>query len=171
MLALAISEGIRLCMSHHVYCLGDRIFLQLSGGPIGLELTGAVSRPFMKRWDKLYLDKVKNAGINIVLYKRYVDDSNQIAVVPPAGSVYDKVRNKVEVKQHQHQQQESDISEDERLVRILLEIANTVIECIKMEGDTPSRNGDGKLPILDMKTWTDNTGTILYQHYEKPVSS
>ena len=72
MLALAISEGIRACMSHHVYCLGDRIYLQLSCGPIGLELTVAVSRPFMWRWDKLYLGKVKNAGINIILYKSYL---------------------------------------------------------------------------------------------------
>ena len=40
-----------------------------------------------------------------------------------------------------------------------------------MEGDWPSKNSDRKLPILDMKTWTDHEGTILYQHYEKPVSS
>ena len=40
-----------------------------------------------------------------------------------------------------------------------------------MEGDWPSKNRDGKMPILDMKVWTDNEGTILYQHYEKAVSS
>ena len=74
--AIAVSEGVRVCMENHVYCLGDRVFLQLSGGPIGLELTGAVSRPFMARWDRMYLENVERAGMKIILYERYVDDSN-----------------------------------------------------------------------------------------------
>ena len=40
-------------LSSHAYTVGDDIFLQEDGGPIGLELTGALSRPFMRRWDKL----------------------------------------------------------------------------------------------------------------------
>ena len=47
MLGIAISRGVRTCMENHVYCMGDRVFLQKAGGPIGLELTGAVSRAFM----------------------------------------------------------------------------------------------------------------------------
>merc|ERR1711860_158803 len=52
MIALVVAEGVRICMENHVYCVGDRIFQQQSGGPIGLELTGAVSRPFMAKWDR-----------------------------------------------------------------------------------------------------------------------
>ena len=63
------------------------------------------------------------------------------------------------------------INADERLAKILLDIANSVLPCVKMEGDWPSKNADGKLPILDMKVWTNRDGTILYQHYEKQVSS
>ena len=40
-----------------------------------------------------------------------------------------------------------------------------------MEGDWPSKNEDKKLPILDMKVWVDEEGMLLYQHYEKDVSS
>ena len=41
-----------------------------------------------------------------------------------------------------------------------------------MEYDTPSRNANKKMPILDMKVWLDNnTGNILFQHYEKPTAS
>ena len=54
MLAIAIAEGVQLCMENHVYCVGDQTFLQTKGGPIGLELTGAISRVFMHRWDQLY---------------------------------------------------------------------------------------------------------------------
>ena len=40
-----------------------------------------------------------------------------------------------------------------------------------MEADWISKNRDGKMPILDMKVWTSDEGTLLYQHYEKDVSS
>ena len=47
MLALAISKGVLACISSHTYRIGDTVYHQQEGGPIGLELTGAVSRPFM----------------------------------------------------------------------------------------------------------------------------
>ena len=168
MVALAVVEGVRACMSHHVYCVGDKTFLQQGGGPIGLELTGAVSRAFMWRWDRLYLEKVKKAKIQMELYERYVDDSNQVAVVPPPGSKYDVQRGKVVVDP---QLGDEDKPPDERLAIILLSIANSVMECVKMEADWPSKNRDRKMPILDMKVWTNGEGTLLYQHYEKDVSS
>ena len=68
-------------MSSHAYTVGDDIFLQEDGGPIGLELTGALSRPFMMRWDKQYLKAVADAGSKMLLYERYADDS-QIAKLP-----------------------------------------------------------------------------------------
>ena len=52
-----------------------------------------------------------------------------------------------------------------------MKIANDVIDCISMDCDIPSKNGDGKLPILDMKVWTDNNGEVMYRHYEKAVSN
>ena len=45
MLALAVSYGVKTVLSNHTYKLGDNIYLQTEGGPIGLELTQAVSRP------------------------------------------------------------------------------------------------------------------------------
>ena len=55
----------------------------IRGGPIELELTGAVSRAVMLKWDKMYLRRIKKADIKILLNERYVDDSNQMAMVPP----------------------------------------------------------------------------------------
>ena len=65
MLAFAVAEGVRTCLENHMYCVGDTKYLQMKGGPIGLELTGAVSRPFMARWDRMYKDKVNRLGIKI----------------------------------------------------------------------------------------------------------
>ena len=40
-----------------------------------------------------------------------------------------------------------------------------------MEEDYPDRNYDKKVPILDMKVWMDRDDFVVYQHYEKPVTS
>ena len=39
-----------------------------------------------------------------------------------------------------------------------------------MINNQKSKNKDHKMPILDMKVWTNEDGIILYQHYEKNVS-
>ena len=82
-------------LSQHTYKAGDVLYLQTKGGPIGLELTGVVSRPFMMFWDKKYLKMVVESGMAMLLYKRYIDDSNQAAKVPPVGSKYDTEKRKV----------------------------------------------------------------------------
>ena len=167
MIGLALAVGIQACMESHVYRVGDRVFLQQEGGPIGLELTGAVSRAFMWRWDKLYLERVQEAGIKMPLYERYVDDSNQVAVAPEKGARYDRESRKIVIDENGAREDEQ---KDERLARVLSEIANDIMPCIKMEADWPSKNRDDRLPILDMKVWTDADGNVLYTHYEKPMS-
>ena len=168
MIALAVSYGVKMVLSNHVYRVGDTIFHQVAGGPIGLELTGAVSRPFMMFWDKMYLRNVRKAGMNMLLFKRFVDDSNQVAKAPPAGYEYDKESAKIVYD-------DSTIVLDEtantRLARILKEIANEVMEGILMEEDHPNKHEDNKMPILDMKVWMNGEKRILYQHYEKPIAS
>ena len=173
MLALAITQAIRVCLENHSYKIGDKVYLQKEGGPIGLELTGAVSRAVMASWDKKYLKRVKQAGIKMLLYERYVDDSNQVAEVPDINQKYDKTR-KILVKDKETENiegVENRKEDDQRLAEILKEIADDVMPCIKMEADWPTKNEDGKLPILDMKVWLSGKGEILYQHYEKPMAS
>ena len=168
LLALVISAGVRMVMANHTYKVGDTIYHQSAGGAIGSELTGSVSRPFMIRWDRMYLEKVRKAGIVIKMYERYIDDSNQLAIVPPPGSRYDVDRKKVVTDPTNMMEEEN---EDDRLARILKDIADTVEDGIVMTEDTPSKNPDGKLPILDMKVWMDDASRVVYQHYEKPMTS
>ena len=127
MLALVISAGVKMVMSNHTYKVGDIFYHQAEGGAIGLELTGAVSRPFMIRWDRLYLEKVRKAGVTMRMYERYIDDSNQIAVVPPPGAKYDGNKNKVVIDIENINENEQD---EDRLARILTDIANTIQEGI-----------------------------------------
>ena len=167
MLALAISTGVKVVMSNHTYRVGDQSYLQTSGGAIGLELTGAVSRAFIWRWDKRYLEKIRKAGLCMRLYERYVDDSNQVAEIPPANTKYNAQTGKM-VKDDNPVPGETD---EQRTARTFKEIANHVQDSIVMEEDYPGRNSDGKLPILDMKVWIDEEHFVVFQHFEKPMAN
>ena len=166
MIGIAVANGIKACMENHLYKVGDKTYLQKEGGPIGLELTGAASRAFMWRWDRLYLEKAQKAGIEIKKYERYVDDSNQIVVIPPKGAKYDMEKEEIVIDEEQMHIEEED---DARIARVLLDIANNVMPCIKMEAEWPTKTEKKKLPILDMEVWMKE-GAILYSHYEKPMS-
>ena len=56
----------------------------------------------MLRCDKLYKGRVRQAGMsmNIMKYERYIDDSNQVAVVPPPGATYDPITKKMISDEH-----------------------------------------------------------------------
>ena len=113
----------------------------------------------MIRWDRIYLESVRKAGVEMALYERYVDDSSQIARVPTPGSVYDAETRKVV--------QDPDLTDtrndDHRLAEILKVIANEVMTgVIVIEEDTPSSTADGKLAILDMKVWMGVDDHVLY---------
>ena len=155
MLALAISIGVQQVLANHTYKVGDTIYLQTQGGPIGLEITGAVCRPFMMSWDKsYYLRMVKEAGIMMPLYKLYIDDSNQLGRVPPEGSMYD-----ANTKRVVNNEEEADLrrgeEKDSRLARVLRDIANDVQVGIELEEDHPSAHENGMMPILDMNVWVN----------------
>ena len=70
MLALAVGYGVYTAMSSHTYKVADNLYQQLAGGSNGLELTGAVSRPFMLRWDHLYKNNARRAGRSTEMYER-----------------------------------------------------------------------------------------------------
>ena len=50
-------------------------------------------------------------------------------------------------------------------------VANQCCDNLVWEDDVPSAHPGGKLPILDMQCWLREDGVLLYEHFEKPVSS
>jgi hypothetical protein len=112
--------------------------------------------------------RVRNAGMDMMMYERYIDDSNQVAVVPPPGSCYD-VANKQLVIDVELAVRDGD--ENERLSRVLKCIAKDVHGDIQMEDDHPGRHQNRKMPILDLEVWMNEDGFLLYQHYQKPMAS
>ena len=97
-----------------------------------------------------------------------MDDSNQLAIIPPPGAKYDAESKKVVINNNNI---DETVSDDERTARIYTDIANDVMPGIEMEFDVPSRNSDSKMAIIDMKVWLDEDRNIMFQHYEKPTAS
>ena len=61
----------------------------MKGGPIGLKLTGTLAQVFMIWWDDMFRQKLRNIGIDTVLYKRYVDDINMCAFEIETGTKFE----------------------------------------------------------------------------------
>ena len=122
MLALAMATGVEVAMSNHFYTFGGKIRKQSSGGAIGAELTGEISRDVMGLWDSRFLDRVRKLGIKLEIYKRYVDDD--LIVCPPIipGWYYDKKSN---LMIYSKDLANSDTDEsDVRTAKVLNQIAN-----------------------------------------------
>ena len=67
---------------------------------------------------------------------------------------------------------ESDRSlpEDEITMRELEKIGSSIHPSIKTTSDFPSNNADRKMPLLDLKIWSENN-TVRFSYYEKPKNS
>ena len=59
---------------------------------------------------------------------------------------------------------------DKRTLGELVKIADTIYECINFTADCPSsQEGEEKVPVMDLKLYVGEQGTIIHKFYEKPV--
>ena len=70
LLGLIMGIGTGIIMSNHIFMVGDEVFRQNDGGPIGLEFAGANGRAVMMMWDHLNLERVNQLGYIMPLYER-----------------------------------------------------------------------------------------------------
>ena len=154
----ALRTAILFIMKNHVYEFDNKIHKQEEGGAIGVELTGDLAKVFMVWWTKQFLQKARQGGEEIKLYKTYVDDIN-IAMTIPAN-----IRSR-EIT--------ADEKEKETANRVK-ELGDSIDESIVVETDCPSNHADNKLPILDLKVWLekiDGKRIVVHEFYQKEVSS
>ena len=74
MLTEAIKIVLETLMKNHVYEFREELRKQKEGGAIGIDLTGELAKIYMTWWDKELLKKLEELAIDLILYKRYVDD-------------------------------------------------------------------------------------------------
>ena len=174
MLTEALSVALKFIMKHHVYTFNNEMRLQQEGGPIGLELTGVIAQVFMVWWDRQLKSKLTCLGVR--MYKRYVDDINiVVAVAKPQMSC----ENGEIVSRHESQSS-TGVPVEKRTMLLIQEIGNSIHPSIQIEVDCPSEHQDGKIPILDLKVWIEESNpeqnvsgshVILHEFYSKDVST
>ena len=161
MISIALEIVIKFIMNNHIYKINGICKRQTKGGPIGLELTGDIAQIYMVWWDKELKKRLYESNIILLLYKRYVDDINMII-------------NKMKAISNKR-----DEEEDKNIMDKVRQIANSIHESIQIETDTPAQNKDKKMPILDIKAWTETrtdkdgnkTSKILHEFYHKEIGS
>ena len=135
-----------------MYAFDNEIKLQSRGGPIGLQLTGVLAQLIMVWWDREFEHKMKETGLKLWMYKRYVDDVNSIMSVPKIGLRFDDSNL---VEDEVAAEEDRLIEPDERAMRLFKSVTDSIHTSIEMEIDCPSRHDDHKLPILDIKVWIE----------------
>ena len=164
MLAEAIAIVVEVVMTNHVYIFNGIPRKQSKGGPIGLALTGDVAQVFMCWWDRELIRKAEEESMEMLLYKRFVDDINTITrkITPEIVG-------------------ENPIVPDQDRMKQIQEMADGIHTSIKTTVDCPSRHDDNKLTILDLKAWLEtqaqdgtqagNRTFVLHEFYHKEVAS
>ena len=162
------------CVENHTYLFKEETRLQMKGGTIGLKVTQALARLYMLWWDSQFLRLAGEAGAQIAMYKRYVDDTNIIIEGLEPGRRWAEEQKRLVLEQDRIEEDETE-SMDVRTAREIRKMANTVASFIQWEEAVPSTSPGGKLPILDLKCWSEDTSggssMIYYEFYRKPMAN
>jgi hypothetical protein len=173
MTALSIKIGVREVMGNNLYLFNRQVRRQKNGGPIGVELTGAVSRVVMGRWDRLFRNLMMELKMIMWLYRRYVDDMN-LAV--KTERTLKLVERKIVKKTEQEMEEERNENDDKVTMELIKNIADEVNGMIKTEADFPSNHNTGLLPILDLQVEIESSkeapgiAQLSWQFYRKPMA-
>ena len=112
------------------------------------------------------------ATMNISEYKTYflkyyVDDGNLALEAFPLGA---RLVNGSIIIDNDKIESDRAIPDDRRTAEIVLEIANSVTDTIKLTIDFPSNNEDGWIPNLDIQARVNNN-RIEYKFFKKKMSN
>ena len=151
----AVGLALKVTLKNHMCTFNSDIFKQMKRGGVGI--AGDVANLFMVWWDRKMYSLCVQQSIELKLYSRYVDDTNLVLKAIDG----DENQNK-----------------EERTMRKLQQIANSIHPSIKVTVDFPSNHQNGRMPILDTEQWIENVEIgntikpqICHSHYSKPMAS
>ena len=157
LLVKAFGVALKLILKNHIFTFNKKYYKQCKGGAIGVSIAGDVANLFLVWWDKELKRKMRENGIIVKLYSRYVDDGNIVVKL---------IDNK-----------EGDDKEKEIMNRVK-DIANSIHESIVVKVDYPSNHANKRLHVLDTEMWLENIeidgvkkSQVLYSFYEKEMSN
>ena len=157
MMSMLMGAVITMIMTNHLYIFDGKVYHQEKGGPIGLEITGVIADVVLLWYDRVFLQKAKDAGLQILLYQRYVDDVFIVAVARRSFSKGDREDERAA---------ENELSEEMR------NLGDTIIPgMLEFESDTPLQHLKGRLPVLDIEVWVGKDNIVRHAFYKKEMAT
>ena len=154
-----VETMVMVTFDTHYYQWEGKIRKQSKGGPIGLCATGSVAKAVMAVFMVELERKLKDAGVEVILLKSYVDDVLVVAKNVELGSKFNKDTGKVEVDADlaaKHSQENT--TKDTVTLRVITEVANNIISFLEFTGEQ-SQGKNEPVPVLDAQAWFGPTPT------------
>ena len=160
MMTTALGVAMRTTLKNHIFVFNGEVRKQSKGGAIGVKAAGDIAGLFMIWWDRKFKEKVREEGLQMKMYTRYVDDETIVC------------------KAFEETSENREEEPDKRTMKKMQEIANSIHPSIQMTTDYPSKNENGRLPILNTEQWIEDIEIdgqvkrlILYSHFSKPMAN
>ena len=167
MVGVMIKYAIRLVMENHFYSFDNAIRKQRKGGAIGSKLTERLGKMLMKRHNKRYTKLLSKLKVKNELNEGYVDDTTDaLAAIDPGVMFEDGIL----VFKEELVAEDKKIPEDERTMKVLRDIANSIYKCVQFTIDFPTNYEDMKVPVLDLKLFLQDS-QLVHEFYEKPCAA
>ena len=154
MLAFLALEIVDFIMNNHTYTVGEDIFLQSEGAPIGMDFARVISRIIMNVFDEKLGEQIRlrASEMDLLMHMSYVDDKNVVLDVQIKDN---DTKAEIETK----------------TANILKEIADQIFPgMLTVTVDYPSNHTNNKMPMLDLEVWVDSQGIIKHNFYMKETA-
>ena len=124
-------------MSMHVYSFEDKLFIQRSGGPIGMRGTASLDNLLMKIYDCEWIKLAEREGLIVDSYSRYVDDCR--IILPSINKGWRWVCNRFMYKHEFRMEDEMNGQTDEqRTSKLVTEAMCSLMSCLKFTAEEAS---------------------------------
>ena len=156
--AIAMGWLVKHIMTNFLYTFGGEDRRQEGGGPMGSDLTQALSRLIGNEFDEMFLENVEKIGMIIEMYKRYGDDQNVAGRSIGKETKVCLLAGKLVRKTDEEIRNDKDKRLDEIFMNELRKIADNTMKMLKTEADSPANHPelDFKVPILDLAVWVED---------------
>ena len=168
LVATVLELAATAMFSHHYYEFGGRKFRQMGGGPIGLRGTCTLARLVMQVYDRKWEAMVKEAGVKLNLYMRYMDDGRKFLHPIRKGWRWEGGS-----LQYSRGWEVEDMNKSplDVTIAVLRDSVKGVLSYLSFTFESGQDFDDGWLPTLDTSLRVGGNNCVEFKYYEKPTTA
>ena len=121
----------------------------------------------MLEWDQCFLRLARDNQLNIIMYKRYVDDNAEGMEALKPGVKWSEEEKRM-ILRPPLVEEDLLLEPDLRSMREVVKMGNSIYHMVQLTGDCPSENSNGMMPLLEV--WVEGN-VVQYNDYRKPCAN